>query len=199
MLSSITPLGERGRGNRWGTTVAWFVVGSTLGGAALGAGLGLAGEGIGRLVDDRARLVGVVLLAVAALAVDAAPRPGMPPSWRRQVDERWMDEYRAWVYGLGWGAQLGAGVLTIVSSASTYLVLALALLLGSLPAGVALGTTFGLTRGLTLLTARTLGTPAALHHFHQSMQSRRHLATRAVIAADALVALTATLTLTSLT
>jgi len=198
MLSSITPLGERGRGNRWGVTVAWFVAGSTLGGAALGALLGLGGEGLGGVVAGRERLGVVVALATAALAVDLSRRPGLPPSWRRQVDERWMDDYRPWVYGLGWGAQLGTGVLTIVSSASTYLVVALAALLGSLPAGVALGATFGLTRGLTLLAARHLSTPASLHSFHERMQSHRRLPAAAVILADALVALTALATLLNL-
>ena len=192
MLSSITPLGERGRGNRWGTTVAWFVTGSTLGGAILGAAVGLVGEGLGRVASDRVRLVAVVALAVAALVLDATRRPGLVPSWRRQVDERWMDEYRAWVYGLGWGAQLGAGVLTIVTAAGTYLVVALAALLGSLPAGVALGATFGLTRGLTLLTARGLSTPAALQSLHQRLQPHRNRAATALLAAEALVAATAT-------
>jgi len=197
MLSSITPLGERGRGNRWGITVAWFIVGSTLGGAFLGVLLGLGGVGMGRLVPDRARLVVVIGLAIAAVGIDVARRSGLP-GWRRQVDERWMDEYRSWVYGFGWGAQLGAGVLTIVSSASTYLVAALAALLGSLPAGVALGATFGLTRGLTLLAARRLVTPAALRSFHQRMQGRRPVAAAGVVVADALVALTATAALLQL-
>lgn len=197
MLSSITPLGERGRGNRWGTTVAWFVAGSTLGGSVLGAALGLVGEGLERVVPARGRLVVIAVLAVAAVAVDAARRPGLLPGWRRQVDERWMDEYRAWVYGLGWGAQLGAGVLTIVSSASTYLVAALAALLGSFPAALALAATFGLTRGLTLLTARRLTTPAALHRFHTSLQPHRRTATAAVVLAESLVAATATITLLS--
>lgn len=197
MLSSITPLGERGRGNRWGTTVAWFVAGSTLGGSVLGAALGLVGEGLERVVPAQGRLVVIAVLAVAAVAVDAARRPGLLPGWRRQVDERWMDEYRAWVYGLGWGAQLGAGVLTIVSSASTYLVAALAALLGSFPAALALAATFGLTRGLTLLTARRLTTPAALHRFHTSLQPHRRTATAAVVLAESLVAATATITLLS--
>jgi hypothetical protein len=192
MLSSITPLGERGRGNRWGTTVAFFVCGSTLGGAALGAILGLVGEGLGRVVPAGGRLAAVAALAAAALVVDALRRPRLLPSWRRQVDERWMDEYRAWVYGVGWGAQLGAGVLTIVSSAGTYLVVALAALLGSLPAGIALGATFGLTRGLTLLTARSLTTPASLRSFHQRLQSRRRPANAALLLAEAAVAATAT-------
>ncbi len=199
MLSSITPLGERGRGNRWGTTVVWFVAGSTLGGAALGAVLGLAGEGLGRLVAYRGRLGAVILLSAVALLIDVARRPTLLPSWRRQVDERWMDEYRPWVYGLGWGAQLGAGVLTIVSSASTYLVLALAVLLGSLPASLALTTAFGLTRGLMLLTARRLDTPGALRSFHSRLQARRSLATTAVLATEALLALTAAAVLLQVT
>ena len=44
MLGSITPLGERGRGSRWGVTVAAYLVGSAAGGAALGASLGTLGE-----------------------------------------------------------------------------------------------------------------------------------------------------------
>jgi hypothetical protein len=31
------------------------------------------------------------------------------PSWQRQVDERWLTTYRGWVYGAGFGFQLGAG------------------------------------------------------------------------------------------
>ena len=36
MLTSITPLGERGRRRRWGLTTAWYVPGSTAGGARSG-------------------------------------------------------------------------------------------------------------------------------------------------------------------
>ncbi len=36
MLSSITPLGERTRNNRWSTTVGWYIAGSTLGGLTFG-------------------------------------------------------------------------------------------------------------------------------------------------------------------
>ena len=38
------------------------------------------------------------------------------------------DEFRGWVYGLGYGAQLGLGVSTVVSSAATYVALLAALL-----------------------------------------------------------------------
>jgi len=44
MLGSITPLGERGRGSRWGVTVSAYLMGSAVGGAALGAMLGWIGS-----------------------------------------------------------------------------------------------------------------------------------------------------------
>ena len=37
MLSSITPFGEKSRGNRYPVTAAWFVVGAAAGGATLGS------------------------------------------------------------------------------------------------------------------------------------------------------------------
>ena len=43
MMGSITPLGERGRGRRWGPTVGAYLVGSALGGAAAGAAAGFVG------------------------------------------------------------------------------------------------------------------------------------------------------------
>ncbi len=197
MLSSITPLGERGRGNRWGVTVAWFVAGATLGGIVLGALLGVIGLAVAALVPAGGRLLVVLAVAAAAAVVDVAGRPGLLPSWRRQVDERWMDGFRPWVYGFGWGAQLGTGVLTIVNSAATYLLLALAVLVGSPAAAVALVATFGAVRGLTLLAAHGLSSPAALHSFHQRMASRRRLAVLAVVTADAGVALVAAVALST--
>ena len=195
MLSSITPFGERGRGNTWGVTVGWFVVGAALGGAAIGTLLGAVGQALAGVLPLRARLAAMVALAVTALVVDLSRRPGLLPSWRRQVDERWIDQYRPWVYGAGFGAQLGAGVLTIVSSASTYLVLALAVLSGSVAAGAALAATFGLVRGLSLLTARPLVSPAALRSFHQRLPARRRLAEVAVAAGEVTVAISAAVSL----
>lgn len=178
MLSSITPLGERGRGNRWATTAAWFVTASTLGGAATGALLGLVGTLLP--LPWRARAGLAFVLAVAALAFDARDRP--PPRIRRQVDERWLDGFRPWVYGGGFGVQLGAGLTTIATSASTYLVFALALVLG--PLGAVLGTAFGLSRGLTILSARGLTSTVRLRLFHKRLQGRRRLAGLAVIMSE---------------
>jgi len=182
MLASITPLGERGRANRWATTAAWFVVASTLGGGATGGLLGLFGTLL--RFEWRIRASLAVVAALAALAFDATDRP--PPRTRRQVDERWLDGFRPWVYGGGFGIQLGAGLATIVTSASTYLVFALAFLLG--PWGVAVGATFGLSRGLTILTARGITSGVRLRLFHLRLQARRRLASVAVVVAEVTVA-----------
>ena len=34
----------------------------------------------------------------------------------------WLGRYRSWVYGLGFGVQLGAGVTTVVVSSAVYVV-----------------------------------------------------------------------------
>src|SRR5215212_3477402 len=116
MLASITPLGERARGSRWGLTVTFFVVASLAAGAALGALLG----GLGSVVwpapsggSGDARLAVLAVALAVGLALDLR---GRLPSPRRQVNEDWLREYRGWVYGAGFGGQLGAAVTTIVTT-----------------------------------------------------------------------------------
>src|SRR5690348_17211985 len=127
MLSSISPLGERARLARWGLTVAAYLVGSLLGGVAAGTACALVGSLVPR--SWRASPVAALVVAVAVvvgLVLDVRSRGGGPPSWRRQVDDAWLSRYRGWVYGLGFGVQLGAGVVTIVTSSTVYAVLLLA-------------------------------------------------------------------------
>src|SRR5438105_2923575 len=130
MLASITPLGERGRQSRWGTTVTAFLLGALLAGAAFGTLLGATGAmaSLAR-IGVEVRLAVFAVAAIVALALDAGPL--RVPGPRRQVNERWRDEYRGWVYGLGYGTQLGSGVTTIVSSAATYVALLAAFLSAS--------------------------------------------------------------------
>jgi len=168
MLSSITPLGERGRNNRWWVTVTAYVAGSTMGGAAIGALLGTVGA-----VVPRAPLAALgVLAAVASLGLLAEAGVGglRLPTNHRQVNERWLDTYRGWVYGVGFGFQLGLGVVTIVTSAITYLALAAALLVHSTAGGVAVGTAFGLARALPVLLTASARHPAALRDLHRRNQ-----------------------------
>ncbi|MCU1693270.1 MAG: hypothetical protein JWM64_2361 [Frankiales bacterium] len=149
MLTSISPLGEQARGQRHGLTVAAHLLGGALGGATTGLLLGLVGVLLGLPV----RLAAAVL-ALAALADLRGVRLG-----RRQVDEDWLTRYRGWVYGGGYGYQLGLGVVTVVTSAATPALLAVLVLLGDVRQAVVVGAVFGLVRGLPLLALRGVRTP----------------------------------------
>jgi MFS family permease len=189
MLTSITPLGERGRRRRWGLTTAWYVLGSTAGGAAVGVLAGALAVAVSGLSMAPRALVVIGALACAAAAVSDA-RGRRLPSWRRQVDETWLQRYRGWVVGGGFGIQLGFGLVTIVSSASVYAALALAVLTGSFWAAVAVGTTFGFVRALPLLTVhrvRSADALASLHRRVNAIAPRARLSTVAVLAGGALV------------
>lgn len=172
MLASITPLGERGRNNRWALTAGAYVAGSGLGGAAIGLALGAAGQALdaavpGDGVPVPARLVAIAVLAAIGVVADLGLARARVPTIRRQVDEDWIGRYRGWVYGLGYGFQLGLGVVTIVSSAVTWVALAAALLTGSWVGGLVVGTVFGAVRGLPVLLTAPVRHPGALRDLHR--------------------------------
>jgi hypothetical protein len=194
MLASITPLGERGRGKRWGATATAYVAGSGVGGAAVGALAGFAGWLVLRSVSVATRVELVVALLATGVILDAlAALPGP----RRQVDESWLDRYRGGVYGFGFGVQLGAGVLTIVTASAVYAVLGCALASASPAAGTLIGAVAGLLRGATLLSAWAVRDPQQLVRFHGRMRGLRPrvhagaLAAQAALVAVALGALVA--------
>lgn len=173
MLSSISPLGERARQSRWPVVASAYVISSLLAGTLLGLLLGA----LGSLVPDDLRGWAPVLLVLAlAFAVggivDLRADGHAVPSWQRQVDEGWIGAYRGWVTGTGFGAQLGLGVVTIVTSTTTYGVLALELLSGRWWSGALIGGTFGLVRALPLLLVRHADTPAALHELFRALARR---------------------------
>ena len=176
MLSSINPLGERGRGQRFGLTAAFYVIGSTAGGLLLGT----AGGSLGLLLPDGDwRFGAIAVVATVGSVMDLARRE--PPSWRRQVDENWLSSYRGWVYGLGFGVQLGAGLVTIVTSASLYSLVAITILAGSLPLAVAAGALFGLARAVVILIARDAVDPVSLRRLMRRLQHGLPAARVAVI------------------
>lgn len=178
MLASIHPLGERARRNRWGLTVAAYVIGSTAGGAALGATLG----GLGQLADVVAHagpLVTACLVAAvsgAGLLLDLGVTRRRLPTIHRQVDEDWLGRYRGWVYGLGFGFQLGTGVVTIVTTASVYVTFVLAALSQSALGGLAIGATFGLSRAMLIPVVRRVTEPGGLRQLHRRFQAAAPLA-----------------------
>ena len=185
MLSSITPLGERSRQQRFPVTAAFLVAGAAGAGAALGALLGSIG---GRIpLDGEQRLLGLAAALGLGLAADVLLRDGVP-THLRQVDERWLHRYRGWVYGLGFGAQLGVGVATVVTTSASYLVLAGEALAPSALAGAAIGAAFGGVRGASVLLAARVDTPARLVAFHRRFAALERPAAAATLLLQALVA-----------
>jgi sulfite exporter TauE/SafE len=193
MLASITPLGERGRARRWRVSAPSLVVGSLLGGLVVGALAGAAGALALALVDvaTPVRLAVLAAAALLALAVDLRPGRTRAPGPRRQVNEQWLDVYREWVYGAGFGLQLGAAVLTQVATAAVYVMLLAAALSGSVPAGAIVGGAFGLVRALPVLATRQVRDVRALAALHRRTAA---LAGPARTATSVVLALTAAVT-----
>lgn len=164
MLGSITPLGERGRGSRWWLTVSAYVVGSVLGGLATGAAFGVLGAvTVGALeVSTSVRLVVLGLALLAGLALDLRIGGLKLPTIHRQVDEEWRTRYRGWVWGLGFGLQLGTGVVTIVTTSTVYVTWLAAALTGSVGGGAVVGLVFGLARALPVFSVAGVRRPDQL-------------------------------------
>lgn len=164
MLGSITPLGERGRGSRWWLTASAYVVGSVLGGVAMGAAAGLLGAAtVGALdVSTSVRLVVLGLALLVGLALDLRIGGLKLPTIHRQVDEEWRTRYRGWVWGLGFGLQLGTGVVTIVTTSTVYVTWLAAALTGSVAGGAVVGLVFGLARALPVFSVAGVRRPDQL-------------------------------------
>lgn len=174
MLTSITPLGERGRGHRWRTTAGWLVVGHVVGGALLGGVLALIGWLVRSLgVDLDGATTTAVIAAVAAVGVVLDLASVRVPG-RRQVDERWLTSYRGWVYGLGFGLQLGFGLVTVINTALVAAVLVAGVLVGP-GAALLIGVVYGLTRGIAATAngwVRSVGDLRRLHRLLDTFENR---------------------------
>ena len=182
MLSSITPLGERSRRQRWPVTVAALVVGSTAAGGAVGAALAAAG-GLAP-IGGRARLDVLLVVGAAAIALELGPFGLRLPTHRRQVDERWLRRYRGWVYGVGFGGQLGVGVWTIVATPAVYVGFAAEYLARNGAAGAAIGATFGLVRGASVLATGRVDSTQALTAFHRRFRRLERASAVGTVAAQ---------------
>ena len=167
MLSSIHPLGERARQNRWGITVTAMALGSVGAAAAVGAALGGLGAVIVPFAGDTN---GLVVMGAAALAAGVADLMRIAvPGPRRQVDETWIGPYRGWVYGGAFGTQLGAGVATYVVTWGVYATFVAEFVAGSAAAGAIIGAAFGAGRALFPLAAGWIDRPSRLTAFHRGM------------------------------
>lgn len=188
MLSTITPLGEMGRRNRYATSVGWFIVGATLGGATLGAGAALLAVGVGALdLSAEARLGIAAVLAAVTIASDLAIGGFRLPSHTRQVNETWLDQFRSWVYAGGFGWQIGVGLATYVTTAAVYLMIGMAALTASPLLALGVVTGFGFVRGLAILLGVGLTTPERMIALHRRLDELLPSAQRAIVATQAAV------------
>ena len=188
MLSSITPMTEAGRGYRFSSTARWFVAGGILGGCTTGAVAALAATGVGALdLSDPARWGIGAVVAAATAAVDLGIAGVELPIFKRQVNDAWLRRYRSWVYGGGFGWQIGTGVATYIMTAAVLLTVGLAILTGDPAAALLIGFTFGTVRGAAVYLGRSATTPAALGQVHDRLD-RLAPATRAAAAGVQVVA-----------
>jgi hypothetical protein len=184
MLSSITPLGQRGRGGSWARTVVGFWIGAVAAGVAVFTAAGILGSLLG--LDRFNPWISLIAIAAAAILDVSGVRPLGP---HRQVDEDWLGRYRDWVIGFGFGAQLGLGFVTIVPSFGYWALLVVAASVG-MPQAILIGAGFGVGRSLLLLTARRVGSPSALAEMMRRFTGAEPLAKKAALAAYGMVILT---------
>jgi hypothetical protein len=186
MLATITPLAERGRGHRYRTTATWFVAGSVLGGASLGAVMALLAGVVGALGASPIELASVAVVAgVVTVAADARIHGFRLPAHHRQVNERWLDQFRPWVYGAGFGWQIGTGLATYIKTCAVYLTMVLAALTGSPETALLVGVLFGLVRGLAVFLGHRITSTAALADFHRRFTAADRPALVTVIVCEA--------------
>jgi hypothetical protein len=168
MLATVTPMAERGRGHRYGPTASWFIAGGVMGGATLGLVMAALAV-LARALD--ASTTALAVAAFVAAAVTTLAEAGVAgfrlPVHRRQVNERWLDGFRPWVYGIGFGWQVGSGLATYIMTPAVYLTIVLAALTGRPWAAWLVGTVFGLLRGLAVLLGRHITGPDSLTRFHR--------------------------------
>jgi len=172
MLSSITPMTESGRGNRFDVTAGWFVVGSLVGGSCIGGLAALGAAGLALAQVPTTALLGVgALIAIATASTDMGLLGVELPIFKRQVNDAWLRRYRSWVYGAGFGWQIGFGVATYIMTAGVLLTIALAVLTTSPFQALLIGATFGLIRGSAVFIGRPATSPAALARVHERLDA----------------------------
>ncbi|HJQ95832.1 MAG TPA: hypothetical protein VJ935_09030 [Acidimicrobiia bacterium] len=198
MLSVITPLQEQGRGNRFRATAIWFLLGATAGGAVLGGSMAILAEGWQRLgAGEEAALVITSLGAMLAVVSDGRLFGVQLPGHDRQVNERWLDQYRSWVYGAGFGWQIGVGLATYIMTAGLYLLIVVAAV-GASPSGaLIIGAVFGIVRGLAVFAAGDVTTLESLNDLHRRFERWRQPVRKLTIDAIALVGMVAGLAVDS--
>jgi MFS family permease len=192
MLSTITPVAEAGRGHSFRSTSTWFVIGSVAGGLTLGFLTAGFATLVARLETTPGQALWIVALASLLAATSDGRLAGFHiPGHDRQVNERWLDRYRSWVYGAGFGWQIGVGLATYIMTSALYLLILIGGLTAEPVVAIALGALFGLVRGLAVYLATGLDSTERLLWFHSKFESRREPVRQATIVIMATVAVAA--------
>jgi hypothetical protein len=170
MLSSLTPFGEASRGNRYAVAATAFIGSALLGGLCLGLALSVPALAIDAFGVTPATASAVVAIA-AGVTVAADFGVVKTPRIPRQVDESWFGQFRPWVYGLGYGWQIGVGLATYVMTNAVYLMLVVAAMTGDPWVAICIGAIFGGVRGLTLLVGWRLVDPGRIRNLHRRLDA----------------------------
>jgi len=142
--------------------VSAYVLGSAVAGLVTGAVFGWLGSVLGAGLETEMRFALLAFVVLLGLALDLGALGLHLPTIHRQVDEDWRTSYRGWVWGLGYGVQLGTGVVTIVTSSTVYSTWFAALLTADLRAGAVIGLAFGLARSLPVFAVARVRRPDQL-------------------------------------
>lgn len=192
MLSTITPVSERSRQHRYAATAAWFVVGAVAGGLSTGACAALLALVVSAAhLSAQARLGIALGGALVALAADVRLFGFRLPLHARQVDETWLGRYRPWVYGAGFGWQIGTGFATYIMTAAVYLLVLVGALTASPLTALALCAGFGLVRGLAVYLSAGATTPEALRAVHRRFEQLEPASRSLVLVAESTLAVAA--------
>ena len=158
----------------------------------LGGLMAVLAEGWERLgAGEEVALVITSLGALLAVISDGRLFGVQLPGHDRQVNERWLDQYRSWVYGAGFGWQIGVGFATYIMTAGLYLLIVVAAIGASTSGAVILGAVFGIVRGLAVFAARDVTTLESLNDLHRRFEKWRQPVRKLTIAVIALVGMMA--------
>jgi Methylamine utilisation protein MauE len=151
MVETISPVVHGGRA-RWLGTLVLHALGATGTAALFGAALGWLGGGLGAPWQRPGLLVLATVSVVYALGV-LTPLRVPVPQLRRQVPDWWRTFFGRSSAAVLYGAGLGIGFLTYLSSGTLVVVAFAAVVSGSPASGAIVVAPFGLVRGLSAIVS----------------------------------------------
>jgi len=158
MAETITPVVHGGSRSAWAMSLTLHVLGASIAAAAFGAALGAFGALLGAPWGTAGALA-VAGAAAVYLLVELGLRVPVP-QLRRQVPDWWRTFFpprvAAFLYGIG----LGPGFLTYLTHGTLVVVALAAAATGRPLLGAIIVMPFGLARGLSVIVAYDVRTPA---------------------------------------